>query len=211
MGTLCSVSVTLRSQMGRAFSLHSPHGFVHGPHQLLVSQCRRLTARCHQVGAWRQACLAFDLTHCRTKAPSQSISFHRSARTSADCICHTGSFSAVVHENDRHGPTPGALTSAPERLERRPVSNTPGHRREMNSGRQLVTALEPAGTNDCSPCSRRHPVPETVILGPFPGVGLVSALHSLSSFELRSTREPGGWRSHTPVALVSAGARRQPC
>jgi hypothetical protein len=51
------------------------------------------------------------------------------------------------------------------------------------SGREPVAASEPACPDNRSSGARRHPVPETVILRPLPGVGLVGPLHSLSSFE----------------------------
>ena len=51
------------------------------------------------------------------------------------------------------------------------------------SGREPVATFEPACPDDRSSGARRHPVPETVILRPLPGVGLVGPLHSLSSFE----------------------------
>src|ERR1700686_2852195 len=67
---------------------------------------------------------------------------------------------------------------------------------------EAVAAFEPAGPEDRPPGTSGHPVPKPVVLGPFPGVGLVSPLHSLVL--LARGRVQRDWSAGAPGTQVPA-------
>jgi hypothetical protein len=183
--------------------LCSSHRFSKCPGKLFVPEVRRLVARGHQVSPWAQCPISLDHPDRRTKAPTEPVPLHGTTGSPSDRVPDPCPISVVMQIYDRHRATSGAPSGPPQRLERCPVGYSPGHAGSSarGSGREPAATSEPACPDDRSSGARRHPVPETVILRPLPGVGLVGALHSLSSFE--SSFEVRGNVSPSSAGMVA--------
>ncbi len=103
---------------------------------------------------------------------------------------------------------------APERLECRPVSDPPAHWALPLSRGEAVAAFDSACLENRSPGTGGHAVSKPVVLGPFPGVGLVSPLHSSCPFCSRpvcgAARLPGRRTCRCPPRVLATHARRVP-
>ena len=179
------------------------HRYGHLCLQIVVGEAGRRRTRRHQVRTRGQG--PGDVRHHRPEASAEPVADHgatgpafrpRKYATRGSLSPPTTAKVTVMWPRLVRGPCRSASNVARSRI-RQATGAPPPSRGEA------VAAFEPACPEDRPPGTSGHPVPKPVVLGPFPGVGLVSPLHSLVLF----ARRPGcsaGSSAGAPCTQVPA-------
>ena len=169
-------------RVGRALTGAGPgsrcHRCCHLCLQVLVRETSRLPTRRHQVrtGCERPGRVGY---HGPQSAP-EPVTDDGVAHPFPHRVRHLGNAGAVELDERHRDVAPSArrpwrrrASNVVRSLIRQPTGAPPPSRGEA------VATFDPACPEDRPPGTGGHPVPKPVVLGPFPGVGLVSPLHSL--------------------------------
>ena len=132
----------------------------------------------------------------RPGATPERVPYHRAAATATNCISYLGKHAGSTHVGrdeghpDRPAGPPGARPLQLREGTAAGDSSDPPSRHVTPSDGETVAPLEPPRLQDGPPRPRGHALAEPVRAGPFPGVGLVSALHVIQPFATPE-RHPG--------------------
>jgi hypothetical protein len=117
------------------------HCLTDGPDELGIGELLCTRSRGHKVSPLVEASFCIYDSHCLTQSPAQAIPLDSTAGAPTYGVCDPRA-TGIVQVHDRNGSVPGTSTGPPERLESRPVGDTPGHRR-VSSLTQAESRLRP--------------------------------------------------------------------